>query len=288
MDDQLRALVAIVDEGSFDAAAYALGVSPSAVSQRIKALERRTGRVVVRRSSPCTPTDTGAVLLRMARQVQLVEAEAMASLGGAGEGSRDPVDVVVNADSLATWFVPVLREAVSWPDITLRLHVEDQDHSARLLRDGTALAAVTGDAEPVVGCSLEPLGAMRYRPVAAPSLHERYRSGRGVDWAAMPVVRFNAKDGLQHGLLQSKGVDPAGVPVHVVPSSHGFLAAVRAGLGWGMVPEAQLAEVPRGELVPLLAREHVDVQLHWQCWRLESRRLERLTQAVRTAAAALR
>ncbi|MGO1167662.1 MAG: LysR family transcriptional regulator, partial [Janibacter sp.] len=45
--DQLRALLAVVDHGTFEAAARSLHVTPSAVSQRIKGLERDTGRVLV-------------------------------------------------------------------------------------------------------------------------------------------------------------------------------------------------------------------------------------------------
>ena len=49
----LGALAAVVREGSFEKAAAALGVTPSAVSQRVKALEERVGSVLVGRSQPC-------------------------------------------------------------------------------------------------------------------------------------------------------------------------------------------------------------------------------------------
>ena len=50
--EHLRTLMAIVDEGSFEGAAEALGITPSAVSQRVKALETDVGRVVVERVTP--------------------------------------------------------------------------------------------------------------------------------------------------------------------------------------------------------------------------------------------
>lgn len=52
--DQLAALAAVIECGSFDAAADRLHVTPSAVSQRIKALESRVGQVLVVRDKPCT------------------------------------------------------------------------------------------------------------------------------------------------------------------------------------------------------------------------------------------
>ncbi|KAD3456052.1 ArgP/LysG family DNA-binding transcriptional regulator [Arthrobacter yangruifuii] len=285
--EHLRALSAVVDEGTFEAAADRLHISPSAVSQRIKALERSVGQVVVRRAVPCTPTDAGTILLRMARQVELLEGEARFALSG-DTSLRTTTPVAVNADSLATWFVPVLSDAAGWPDSTLNLHVEDQDHSARLLRQGDVIGAVTADPAPVNGCRVEALGAMRYLPVAAPGLHRRFTKDDGVDWAAMPVVQFNAKDDLQRRFLQARGADGL-PPRHTVPSSEAFLAAVRAGLGWGMLPELQLGtDLDDGTLVLLDAGAYRDVVLYWQAWKLDSERLHRIGDAVRRAGRQLR
>ncbi|MDF8265500.1 LysR family transcriptional regulator ArgP [Luteipulveratus flavus] len=284
--DQLEALLAIVDHGTFDAAARHLSITPSAVSQRIRALEAQVGQVVVRRTTPCTATEAGAVLLRLARQRRLLDDAAAGELCGDASGAAGVVElsVAVNADSLATWFTAVLDACADSPEVLLRLHVEDQAHSAELLRTGTVLGAVTSDPVAVQGCSVEPLGVMRYRPAASPALLERYSTGRGPRWSAMPVVRFNTKDDLQHDVLSRHGVvaDP---PTHLVPSSHGFLAAVRAGLGWGAVPDLQAGDdYDTGRLVRLGARDHVDVPLYWQRWRLRSDRLDDLTVVVRAAA----
>ncbi|WP_342022986.1 LysR family transcriptional regulator ArgP [Arthrobacter citreus] len=285
--EHLRALAAVIDEGTFEAAADRLHISPSAVSQRIKALEKSAGQVVVRRAVPCTPTDAGSALLRLARQVQLLEAEAREALGSAGSAVT-ATPVAVNADSLATWFLPLLEEAAGWTDTTLDLHVEDQDHSSKLLRQGDVLGAVTSDLSPVNGCRAVRLGAMRYVPAAAPALRERFTRTDGVDWEAMPVLQFNSKDNLQRSFLASHGV--AGTPpTHIVPSSEAFVAAVRAGLGWGMVPELQVgSDFDDGRLELLDTRAHHDVVLYWQAWTLQSERLNRLTAAVRRASRQLR
>ncbi|WP_029138504.1 LysR family transcriptional regulator ArgP [Nakamurella lactea] len=282
--EQLRALAAIVDHGTFEAAAAALHITASAVSQRIKALESRVGQVVLRRTVPCRPTEAGEVLLRAARQIQLLQDDAMAALGQASQTGR--LQLAVNADSLATWFPAVLRTVAQWPDTVLHLHIEDQDHSTALLRSGAVIGAITSDPVAVPGCSIERLGSMRYVPMAAPALRERFGKGRGVDWAAMPMVRFNSKDDLQHRVLAAHAVD-AHPPVHLVPSSEGFLAAVTAGLGWGAVPLLQLHDQLRtGALVRLSSRDSVDVPLYWQVWRLRSPRIDRVTAAVRAHAAA--
>lgn len=280
---QLAALTAIVDHGTFEAAARALHVTPSAVSQRIRALESAVGRIVVRRTTPCRPTEAGVVLLRLGRQSRLLLDEVATQLAADG-GTRVDLAVAVNADSLATWFRDVLGEVAREDGVALRLHVEDQAFSADLLRGGDVLAAVTSEPVAVQGCSTEPLGVLRYRPAAAPGLAERWRKGGGHDWARMPMVVFNDKDRLQHDLLAARGVEPR--VVHRVPTSADFLEAVRLGLGWGALPEPQLApDVDAGRLVALGGRQHLDVRLHWQRWRLDSPALGRLTDQVRRAAA---
>ena len=76
-------LAAIVDEGSMDAAARRLRVTPSAVSQRVKALEELVGRVLLVRAKPPRVTDAGGVVVRLARQLSLVQHEAAVDAIGA-------------------------------------------------------------------------------------------------------------------------------------------------------------------------------------------------------------
>ena len=278
---QLDALVAIAEHGSFEAAARELHITPSAVSQRIRALEAMAGQVLVSRGAPCRPTPHGERLVRLGRQTRLLYDEASAALGAV---ATVELPVAVNADSLTTWFRDVLATAAGWDSTAIRLQVEDQAYSQRLLRSGDVLAAVTSDAEAVQGCSAEPLGALDYVPAAAAAFAGRWRRGRAPDWAAMPAVVFGAKDDLQRDMLRRRGVPQLPPVVHQVPTSADFLEAVRIGLGWGMLPELQArAGLASGQLVRL-SGDVLDVPLFWQRWRLDSPRLTTLTDAVREAA----
>jgi LysR family transcriptional regulator, chromosome initiation inhibitor len=277
-------LVAIVDHGTFDAAARQLHITPSAVSQRIRALELSVGRLLVTRAAPCRPTAAGEVLVRAGRQSQLLYNEARGAL--AADRSTD-LPVVVNADSLATWFRDVFDEAAGWDRVALRLHVEDQAHSHDLLRSGDVLAAVTSEPEPVQGCTVEPLGSLRYVAAASPAFTARWCHGRTPPWREMPMVIFNDKDTLQHDMLRLHGVSQPPPVVHRVPASADFQQALRRGLGWGTMPEAQFREdVAEGRLVRLSSRHKIDVALYWQHWRLQSTLLGGLTDVVRRAARA--
>lgn len=273
---QLAALVAIADHGSFEAAARALRVTPSAVSQRIRALESSAGRVLIARGTPCRPTEAAVGLLRLGRQLRLLYDEA-----GVADLAPTTLDVAVNADSLSGWFREVLADAATWEGLALRLHVEDQAFSHELLRDGAVMGAVTSDPTAVQGCAVTPLGAMRYAAAAAPALLDRFtdRSGR-MRWSAMPMVRFNDKDELQQVELRRHGVDSEPAVVHRVPASDDFAAAVRAGLGWGMLPAHQLDPAERDGVVVRIGRRTVAVPLYWQRWRLDSTLLDRLTDSV--------
>lgn len=279
---QLETLVAISEEGTFEAAARRLHVTPSAVSQRVRALEQAAGQVLVGRTTPATVTAAGEPLIRLGRQLRLLTAEAAATLGA---GDVVELAVAVNADSLATWLRPVLHAVATTPGTALRLRIEDQGYSHDLLRRGEVLAAVTAEAAPVQGCAVEPLGRLRYTPAAAPWLVDAHRQGRSVDWARLPMVVFNEKDHLQDDVLAAHRATRPPV-VHRVPSTADFHEAVRAGLGWGMIPAPQLApDLADGLLERLPGGRPVDVPLFWQRWRLDSPALSALSDAVRSAAA---
>lgn len=288
---QLAAFAAVIEEGGFDGAARRLHVTPSAISQRVKALEGRVGQVLVRRTRPARPTEAGQVLVRLAGQVSLLEADALADVAGqrGGAPERPRISVAVNADSLASWFLPALAGLPAEIAICFDIHQEDQDHSAELLRDGSVMAAVTAEPRAVPGCRVEPIGSMRYRAVASPDYHRRYLSaGTAADaLAGAPTLIFNRKDKLQQRFLAGLAGAEIDPPATFLPSSWAFVEAARLGLGWGMVPERMIqGELADGRLVEIAAGRHLDVPLYWQRWRLDSPVLTALTRSVHAAAAA--
>lgn len=273
----------MVECGSFEAAALDLHVSPSAVSQRIRTIERDVGQRVVVRGSPCRLTAAGEVLMRAARAIRVVEDEAQWELRS-GSTRAPLLDVAVNADSLATWF-PAVFSAPSdvLESVGLRVHLIDESRTAELLRDGTVVAAVSDSSIPAPGFTASALGVMRYLPVVATGL---LVPGDGREWSDLPVVRFGPDDELHRHLLGP--VDGSGSRVvHDVPSPEGCLAAIRAGLGWGAVPQLQL-DADRAGFAVLADDVWLDVPLYWHVPRVDSARLAALTMAVQEAAEALR
>ncbi|MFI0515903.1 LysR family transcriptional regulator ArgP [Streptomyces sp. WSLK1-5] len=286
--DQVRTLLAVVDEGTFDAAAAALHVTPSAVSQRVKALEQRTGRVLLVRTKPVRATESGEVVVRFARQLARLERDALAELGLPGEGEVTRVSVAVNADSLATWFLDALARVPERERLCFELRREDETRTAELLREGVVMAAVTSSAQAVAGCSVRPLGRMRYLAAASPEFASRHLGGPLRDGLARaPVVTFDRSDDIQDGFVRGLGRGGASPVRHAVPTSEGFVESVALGLGWGMVPETQAGELLReGRLIALAPDRPVDVPLYWQQWKLDSPALAALAEAVAAAASA--
>src|SRR5215218_10511779 len=100
---QLRALDATVRGGTLEAAARFLHVTPSAISQRLRALEVVTGRILLVRTKPVRVTESGMAVLRLARQVDLLTADVARELGDDPGGRVPTLPIAVNADSMATW-----------------------------------------------------------------------------------------------------------------------------------------------------------------------------------------
>lgn len=280
-----RTIVAIAEAGTLDGAATALRITPSAVSQRVRAVETALGRPVLHRTRPVELTAAGFAVLRYARQLDQLASDLRAELAPEATGP-EPVTIVVNSDSLHTWALRPL--AVLADRVHLEVLREDQEHSLALLREGAAAGAVTSETEPVPGCSVERLGVMRYLAVCAPAFSRRWFAD-GVDAGALaiaPTVGYDRKDTLQERCLRRLSRASLAPPTHYVPASAEYVEAIRLGMGWGMVPEIECREEVRvGELVRLGERAVVDVPLYWQQWRRSSAVLREVGEALRAEAA---
>lgn len=285
--EQLRTLLSVLECGTFDAAAQQLHVTPSAVSQRIKAMEQTAGQVLLQRTTPIVATAAGLIVHKLARQLRQLEADAAAELGLPG-ASGTTISIAVNADSLATWFLEAL--ALVPEDAGLRFEVlrEDEQHSTSLLRTGEVMAAVTATADPVQGCSVMPLGVMKYRAVASASfMRQWFPAGFSVGlFAQAPAVQFDRSDTLQSNFFNAvTGAQLLGAQ-HFIPDTIQFAKAVQLGLGWGLMPQEHCRKGLRsGELLELIPGKVSSIPLYWQSWRIQSSALDLLTEAVTTAAA---
>jgi LysR family transcriptional regulator (chromosome initiation inhibitor) len=313
--DALECLAAIVEEGGFERAARRLSITQSAVSQRLRALESQAGTVLVVRSRPLKATAAGQLLLKHTKMLRLLRADlerdlkelAPSSLGGAREDER--ISIAINADSTATWALDALTD-LARQGLPMEIITDDQDFTHEWLREGQVLGCVTTLKQALRGCKVVPLGAMRYVAVASADFFAT-RSARTPTSCAdapapkasrpappealnahnfrdFPFVAFNRKDDMQAEFIaQAFGLKRVTLNQLFVPSSEGQVRAVLAGWGVSVVPELLVQGlIDQGRLVNAAPGHHLDIQLFWHCWNLESEVLDVLTAALKQAAAA--
>ncbi|OAE38302.1 LysR family Transcription regulator [Agrobacterium tumefaciens] len=283
----LRAVALVARTGSFEKAAQAMHVTPSAVSQRIKQLEERMGVVLIVRGNPCVATEKGEWLCRHMDHVGMLESELFQRLPALADSgvAREPVtlNIATNADSLGTWFLDAVSKFTGGSDYLVNIAVDDQDHTVEWLRAGRVLAAVTAHDKPVQGCRVTPLGVLRYHATASPDFMARHFA-EGVTSASLsraPGLTFNQKDRLQANWIRKVLGKDVSYPTHWLPSTDGFVKASLAGMGWGLNPVQLVAEhLTAQRLVEVVPGTPLDTPLYWQVNRLAAERLKGLTDAV--------
>ncbi|WIJ25869.1 LysR family transcriptional regulator ArgP [Devosia sp. RR2S18] len=284
----LAAVATVINEGTFERAATVLGITPSAVSQRVRGLEERLGTVLIIRGQPCRPTKMGRTLTAHFDRVRLLETELGPDLmPDREEQRRHPLKVAVNSDSLATWFPEAARAFGHAAGTPLDLVLDDEAHTAERLRSGEVVAAVTAETGEVQGCRKIPLGSLPYAACASPAFVARFFP-HGVNaqrLAEAPCLRFDQRDSLQARWVRNTFSIELDAPIYSVPSTQAFIDLAGAGLAWGMQPLI-LAEphLAAGTLVELLPDTRMAVALNWIVARLPVKSLDRLTDAVRSTA----
>lgn len=278
----LMTFLAVIEEESFEAAAKALHVTPGAVSQRIKQLEESVGTLLVKRLLPTQVTLAGEVVLRLAQQVRMLQMDARQALSEANTVNTR-LTIALNDDSLSAWFLPSILPVIKAHDVSLDLRMGDHEHTNQLLRDGTAIAAITTDPKPVRGCEIKAIGAMRYKAVASRGFQQAYFA-EGFTRQSLeraPTILFDRQDTMSERFCQQLFGQSVQMPVHYIPSSRGLIEAATMGLGWCMGPEKLIREgCESGHLIDLTPEHTLDIQLFWQAFKLNTQLLKELTKSI--------
>jgi LysR family transcriptional regulator, chromosome initiation inhibitor len=280
----LGCLAAIVDEGSFEAAAQRLTITQSAVSHRLKALESHVGQPILVRSRPIVLTETGKLLLRYARQLNAMQVDLSRELTNHEQVLDERIPIAVNADSLATWVTGALDPVVQ-RGIRLEILVDDQDFTHDWLRQGSVLGCVSSVDHAIQGCSATLIGHMKYIAAAAPHIAHRIGQFQSKSLRQFPFLVFNRKDDMQ-GLWAAKalGVKKVRLLETYVPSTEASMRAMVLGWGIGVAPEVLVAPlIQTGHLVAISPDVSVNVALYWHRWMVSSKTLDAIGSALLNA-----
>lgn len=278
-----EAFLAVLESGSFEAAAQLLNITPAAVSLRVQSLEKHLGHALLIRERPCRATQTGQMLLQHLQHSRLLQQSFLQELNATTQ-SQDfyKIRIASNADSLATWLLTTVKNCLITERIVLELQIADQTQTHHLLETGLVNACISTQSKAMKGCQVLLLGSMRYRLVATPEFIQRYFA-QGIhrnNLIHAPAVIFNADDLMHVDVLQQHfGLNLKQFPHHFVPSSQAFLAWIEASLGYGLVPEIQMQQqLAQGQLLEIEPALAVDVPLYWHHWNKQSQPLQQLTQ----------
>jgi molybdate transport repressor ModE-like protein len=258
---RLRVLRALADHGTVAAAARALHLTPSAVSQQLAALEREVGQAVVeRRGRGLVLTGAGDVLLEHAHALfaQLERAEADVAAHGRGELGT----VVVGAfpTALASVAAPAVQAlASSHPRLRVELlDVESPHCFAALLEERIDLAiSMESESAPAPGDPRFSRRPLLDDPLDAvlPADHEL--AGRVA--IALEALSGETWVGPSPGTscleVTLAGCAAAGFAPRLVHRTNDFatlMTFVASGLGVALVPRLAQGQVPAGvAVVPL-------------------------------------
>jgi DNA-binding transcriptional LysR family regulator len=251
----LTVFAAVVDNGSFSAAARALRRAQSAITYAVQGLELQTGSQLFDRSGyRANLTPAGAALLPRARRVLEAANVFRQQASGLVRGVETRLSVVVDA------FVPMpplirafaaFREAFPLVDVSITR--QSLDATARLLRDGQATLGIVIDTplpDGTEGHARVVCGTVERVPVAA--AHHALAQLPG------PIRMETLRDHMQLLLSadpQATGTDDRGAHavnrwrVNDLDLRHRMILE---GLGWGTMPSHLVADdLARGRLVVL-------------------------------------
>lgn len=279
----LEALEMVVRESSFERAAKRLYLTQSAVSQRIKSLEEKLGKVLVVRESPVHATRAGEKLIVHFRQVRQLEA-ALAEQIDFKEQDWQSVRMGVNADSLAVGLLEALAPLLESERLLLECVIDDEGYTLDLLRAGDVAGCISTQPLAVTGCSVQSLGSMVYAFVASPAFAKRHFSQGFTQTALMhaPTAVFGNKDSLHRRWLSERyGILDDHFPCHQIPESHALYDAVCFGLAYAAIPYPQAkAAIAAGDLIELAQAERLQIPLFWHHWQKQTQEAQRISDAV--------
>jgi LysR family transcriptional regulator (chromosome initiation inhibitor) len=280
----LHALSVVLNEQSFDKAASVLAITQSAVSQRIKSLEKVIGQPVLIRAQPIVATAIGKKLLGHYQQVKLLEQDIIPDISGSKKHETITANIASNADSLATWLIAAFGDVSHQYNLAVNFQLADENRTINYLKDGEVFGAISTYDHALPGCTLEKLGDMHYLLVAAPSFIANYFS-EGINkqtLARTPAVAYDQKDDMHIKYIeQTFGLKGGLYPCHTVRSSEAFVNFAKQGLAYCLIPKLQIqAELASGDLINLMPENPIIRTLYWHHWILLKGVFKQLSSAI--------
>lgn len=280
----LHTLAAVIECGGFERAALQIGVTQSAVSQRIKQLEALLGQPVLLRSQPLTLTAAGHSLLRHFRQLSLLEQELMQELQPARDDDQAfrSLHIAADPDSLASWLLPALLPLLRQQ--RLQLHISPLPAVGEPIVQSTPYLSgcISQQADCLPGSQYIELGQMHYRCVCTPTFYERHFAGGPARAPAYSLAVVLHGQHSRHACFLQQQLDYHDpFPYASLPDPAAMLTLIRNGLAYGLLPEDYLQQHPGIALYDIGSR--LSLPLYWHYWGAQTVLAEQLSATLRHA-----
>lgn len=258
--DGIEAFLRVAERRSFSAAAADLGVSPSAISQTVKALEARVGAPLFMRTTRSVGlTQAGEMFLERAAPAYAGLTDAYEAARNLGNRPAGRLRINLMRGAVQPLFEPIIAGfCEAYPDIELEIYADDglADLSAGGFDAGVRMGE-TLDAD-VIAVRLT--GPFRFVAAAAPAYLDRHgRPETPEDLRDHRCIRFRYATGGLMPWTFERGNREYEVPVTgpvIVNDWIAAMVAMRAGVAMGMLAEpVAKTMVASGEL-ELVLTEH--------------------------------
>ena len=280
----VHALDVVIKEQHFEKAAEKLNITQSAVSQRIKQLEQQVAQPVLIRSQPLVATRVGQALLRHYRQVKQLEIELIEQLFIEKKSQVTTVPIALNADTLASWFIPALVPVLKSNAVQLDLQVCNESRTQELLKKGEVYAALSCQKKSFSGCKTQYIGEISYILCATSAFKQQYFS-KGINRQTLkyaPSVVFDPQDTMHIEYMKTHyQLNSTDYPYHIMRSSEAFVSMALAGVAYCLLPETQAnVYLESGELLDIAPKKHLQHKLYWHSWVLERGLFKQISTAI--------
>lgn len=280
----LKALCAVIKEQSFEGASKKLFISQPAVSQRIKLLEETFASPVLIRSTPIKPTEFGSMLLNHYLQVNQLESNFLDEISKQGEKRPTSISIALNADSLASWFIPAISPLLKQHNIEVDFYISNESHTQNLLKKGEVYSALSSQSIGIANSKVTHIGDIKYKLCATPAfIHKYFKNGLNQESLRnAPGIDFDQLDNMHEDYIKLHfNVSKDEYPCHRVRSSEAVVNMILNDLAFALLPHTQADEyLKSGELIELTPNKQLILPLYWHSWLLEKGVQKLLTEHV--------
>lgn len=235
IDPQLQAFIAVAKHKSMHAAAKAIYVTQTTVTQRIRSLEDRLNTTLfIRNRQGVIITEPGLALLEYCSKTQQLAGETLAKLNGSASNVR--LSITGSSSYIESYITPILKTLIEKnPQLLCTVHADDSKNRILALQNGIYDFAILEPTEVLKEMSTKQLASEKYILVGKYEWSHRrlpdiFHSERVIDFDPHDSMTLNY---LRHHNLATECLSDR----HFANTNFSLIPLLINGLGYGVLTE---------------------------------------------------